>query len=940
MKFKIISFVLFLFLVQITLSLRAQLITTNPLFPADISQVEITFNAALGNGGLQGYTGDVYAHTGVITNLSTGPSDWKYVKTSWGQNTSDTKLERIGTDLYKLTISPNIRQYYGVPASEQILKLAFVFRSGVQVSGSWLEGKTDTGGDIFAEVYPEGLFTRIILPSSDAILVNPGELIPIQAAANTADSMFMYIDNTSISSVAGNSLTYDLTAETSGKHYIRIKATNAAETAFDSLYYFVLSPVTELPLPEGIMDGITYTSDTSAVLCLFAPGKSNVFAVGDFNNWEFDESGFMYQTPDGLRFWKTIEPLTPGQEYIFQYIVDGTIRIGDPYATKVSDPWNDKFISNSTYPGILTYPSARTQGVATLLQTAQTAYNWQNGSFTPPEKTDLVIYELLIRDFLAKHDYATLFDTISYLKRLGINAIELMPVSEFEGNLSWGYNPNYYFAPDKYYGPADDFKRFVDVCHSNGIAVIMDMVLNHSFGTSPMVMLYWDAENNRPAADNPWFNPIPKHDFNVGFDFNHESPATRYLVSRVVRYWIEEFHIDGYRFDLSKGFTQKNTLGNVSLWGQYDASRIAIWKAISDSIRTVKQDAYIILEHFADNSEEKELSSYGMMLWGNSNSNFADAAKGVLSNSNFSWASYKARGWAEPNLVSYMESHDEERIMYRVLKEGSTVNPLYNLRDSTHAMERMQLASVFLLSIPGPKMLWQFGELAYDYTIDYNGRTGEKPIRWDYRNDYRRKALYNLNATMINLRKSYPAFKTTDYTMNVSGYLKKIILNHPSNPAVLVGNFGVTAGSIVPVFPRSGKWYEYFSGDSIDVSDVNMSIELVEGQYKLYTTQKLITPAIGLGINESGINNNRFLDLIYPNPSTIGFTIPVHLTSGSEVLVSIFNASGQLVDIVFDGKLPAGQHTFKWNPGAAKGFYFVNLLLGSGYSETQKIAAY
>jgi len=186
-----------------------------------------------------------------------------------------------------------------------------------------------------------------------------------------------------------------------------------------------------------------------------------------------------------------------------------------------------------------------------------------------------------------------------------------MPISEFEGNLSWGYNPNYYFAPDKYYGTKNALKHFIDECHSRGIAVIQDMVLNHSFGTSPMVMLYWDALNNRPAANNPWFNPIAKHDFNVGYDFNHESEATKYLVNRVVKYWINEYHVDGYRFDLSKGFTQTNTLGNTTAWGHYDQSRINIWQRISDSIWSVKPNAYVILEHFADNDEENRFIQHG-----------------------------------------------------------------------------------------------------------------------------------------------------------------------------------------------------------------------------------------------------------------------------------------------------------------------------------------
>jgi hypothetical protein len=123
---------------------KAQLITVTPALPTDLDGVEVIFDATQGNGGLAGYTGDVYAHTGVLTNLSTGSSNWRYVKADWGVNIPDCKLTSLGNDKWKLTITPSIREYYGVPADETILQLAFVFRSGVKVNGSWLEGKTAT----------------------------------------------------------------------------------------------------------------------------------------------------------------------------------------------------------------------------------------------------------------------------------------------------------------------------------------------------------------------------------------------------------------------------------------------------------------------------------------------------------------------------------------------------------------------------------------------------------------------------------------------------------------------------------------------------------------------------------------------------------------------------------------------------------------------------
>ena len=262
-------------------------------------------------------------------------------------------------------------------------------------------------------------------------------------------------------------------------------------------------------LPEGILPGINYhQSNNSAVtLALEAPGKEYVFVVGDFTNWEVQEAYKMKKTADGETFWLDIEGLTPQQQYVFQYWIDGEIKIADSYAEQIADPWNDKFIEESVFPNLPDYRKEE-YGLASVLQTGQVAYEWSENESTweKPDLDHLVIYELLVRDFLDSHSYIDLIDTIQYLKSLGIGAIELMPVNEFEGNESWGYNPSFYFAPDKYYGTKDALKQFIDVAHQNGMAVIMDIVLNHAFGSNSMVRMYWDNEKGQPATDNPWFN--------------------------------------------------------------------------------------------------------------------------------------------------------------------------------------------------------------------------------------------------------------------------------------------------------------------------------------------------------------------------------------------------------------------------------------------------
>jgi glycosidase len=442
-----------------------------------------------------------------------------------------------------------------------------------------------------------------------------------------------------------------------------------------------------------------------------------------------------------------------------------------------------------------------------------------------------------VRDFTDNQNYKTLTDSLLYLKRLGINTIELMPIMEFTGNNSWGYNPTFYLAPDKAYGTKNDLKNFIDQCHANGIGVVLDMVLNQADYEFPYVKLYWDG--TQPATDSPYFNQQATHPYSVFFDFNHESPSTKALVDRINRYWLSEYKFDGFRFDLSKGFTQTNSGGNVSAWGNYDAGRVAIWKRIYDNIRAVDPTAYVILEHFADNQEETELSNYGMMLWGNSN---GDGRAATLGNGgNLTSLSYKNRNWNGPGLVSYVESHDEERVMVDLLANGKQVGS-YNVRQVQTALERLKLLAAFALTVPGPKLIWQFGELGYDVPIDQNGRTGTKPTRWSYFKDTDRLRLWKVYQALIKLKTTDPAFTTSDYRTDLAADVKRVTLNSTNQTVFLIGNFGTTdLLDTAPIagFPKTGTWYDYFGGPDLTVTDTQQKLPLRAGEFHLYTSQKL-----------------------------------------------------------------------------------------------------
>ncbi|RJP72284.1 MAG: T9SS C-terminal target domain-containing protein [Ignavibacteriales bacterium] len=942
MKVKVLLFSL----LSLCVNSFSQVITWQPTFPTDNDSLIVLFDAAQGSKGLQGYTGDVYAHTGVITSKSTSSTDWKYVKTNWGQNTAETKLERIGTDLYRFKIKPSIRSFYNVPSGETIKQVAFVFRSA---NSPYKEGKTETGGDIFLPVYAAGLNLSILSPSSVPFFSTLNDTIEIKAVASNAASITLSVNGQNISTVANDTLSYNLIADSYGKKRIRLTAlSNDGQTKSDSFYFMVNYPESVQNLPAGIIDGINYTSSTTATLSLNAPNKSFIYVIGDFNNWEVDSAYRMNITPDHSHYWLELKNLTPAQEYAFQYFVDGELTIQDPYSEKILDPWNDQYIPGSTYPNLKNYPAGKTSGIVGVLQTAQSGYNWQITNFTKPHNTDLVIYEMLLRDFVTTHDYKTLKDTLSYFKNLGVNAIELMPVMEFEGNESWGYNPMMHFALDKYYGTKNDFKAFIDECHANGIAVILDVVLNHSYGLNPLVRLYWNSALSRPAANNPWFNQVsPNTAYSWGYDFNHQSTATQYYVDRVTSYWLTEYNVDGFRFDFTKGFTNVGGDGSAR-----DNSRIAILKRMADKIWEVDSAAYVILEHFADNSEEKELAAYGMMLWGNSNYNYNEASMGYNDNSksDFSWSSYKARGWAKPHLVSYMESHDEERLMYKNLQYGNS-NAAYNIKDTSQALNRMKLVNAFFLAIPGPKMIWQFGELGYDYSIDYNGRVGNKPIRWDYRDDAKRMKLYKVIKAMLKLRE-YDAFESSNFTTFFNGATKRISITDPSMNVTVIGNFDVVERSMIPYFQNTGTWYDYFTGASLEVTNTQDAVTLQPGEFHIYTTTQLPVPETDI-LNDVDGNISEVKDFAlyqnYPNPfnpaTIIKFSVPDvetrHSAAGGsslqQVILRVYDILGRVVTtLVNEAKAPGNYEVNFDGSNLSSGIYFYQLRAGS-FNEVRKM---
>ena len=292
--------------------------------------------------------------------------------------------------------------------------------------------------------------------------------------------------------------------------------------------------------------------------------------------------------------------------------------------------------------------------------------------------------------------------------------------------------------------------------------------------------------------------------------------------------------------------------------------------------------------------------------------------------SNFSNIKYQNRGWSTPSNMGYMESHDEERLMYKNLEFGNSLGS-YDVTDLHTALQRMELAGAFFFSIPGPKMIWQFGELGYDFSINHcedgsinsNCRTGPKPIPWNlgYDSNSNRMQVYDTWSKLINLKLQEPIFDTDNFTLEVADDLEKKIYLVDDNAGpndlkyvIIVGNFGVSIITIQPFFQESGTWYDLLENTPVEINNTNMSINLAPGEFKIYGNE-----SVTLSNNDYNFSKTNLK--LYPNPTTTYFS----LNKPTQTL-EIYNVTGQLIK-QFEGNFEVN---YRFNiEGLDSGLYFV-----------------
>lgn len=589
--------------------------------------------------------------------------------------------------------------------------------------------------------------------------------------------------------------------------------------------------------PAGVTNGIYYGADgTSVTLCTYAASKTQsakrVFLLGDMTDWKLKEEYQLYK--DGNYFWITLTGLTPGQEYRFQYAVeraDGVKKqISDLYSEKVLHP-DDQYEPKKVDPDLLDYPAGKgADGYVTVIQPGKPQFQWSDATlhFQRPNKNNLVIYELWIYDYTEGRSLKGLMKRLDYIQNLGVNAVELMPICEFDGNYNWGYSPNHYFAPDRAYGSETMYKEFIDECHKRGIAVIIDMVFNHATGNNPMNKLY---PYGMDLANNPWFNVNAPHSDNVYEDWNHGFAPAKEMFTRALKYWLTEYKVDGFRFDLSHGLCSNQANTSVTNLKYY----------YDNGVKAVAPDAYMILEHWGNNmgTERPQLINYGMQCWANTTNAYCQTAMGWLKDGD---------GFGDANkdgYVSYCESHDEERMQYKAKKWGAG-----DLQTNTAArLGRVAENVAFNVLLNGSHMLWMWEEIGYDFSIncdidhpnDYNEsyRCNKKPrpeIR-SYFTNANRVAAFTQCAQVITLRTQLmpSVFEGNPTAVSISSG-KKLRTIQWGSDVFVAANFDVSVSQAVTL--PSGTWYDYLNG----ATRANGTYTLAPGELKVFTGTQVQAP--------------------------------------------------------------------------------------------------
>ncbi|MBO7317365.1 MAG: hypothetical protein J6U43_01415, partial [Bacteroidales bacterium] len=344
-----------------------------------------------------GASDELYVHIGVVDATDT----WHNGPKQWCDNDAKYKMVKENDNTWSITLGPTIREYF--KADIEINTIGVVVRNA--------DGTKQTRPDIMIPCEDGALYVSIDgIPATG--IVTEGSSLDL-TVNSTKEANLTFIVNgpngtKEYSASATKSFTQKIEFTTQGDYTFTAKATAGDESHEITANLTACGKVVEATRPAGTIEGINVIDENTVTFVLFDSDKQGkyskyVFWVGDNNNWKLSNDYIMKRDNTNKCWWITIDGLEPGVEYAFQYHIipenGDAIRFADPYSTKILDPWNDKWIDESVYPGLREFPTEAWEQPATVFKTTGSDYQWQVNDFAVKNRDNLVIYELLLRDF-------------------------------------------------------------------------------------------------------------------------------------------------------------------------------------------------------------------------------------------------------------------------------------------------------------------------------------------------------------------------------------------------------------------------------------------------------------------------------------------------------------------------------------------------------------
>lgn len=667
---------------------------------------------------------------------------------------------------------------------------------------------TDAGRNYNVEISfatgEEAPKVELLSPQNNEVIIdNPQVLLQ----AEGADQVEMWLNGRTIASVAETpfELRIPFKQLKFGRHQLTARAEREGRVGMQQIYFWKLPPHRVESLPPGTPWGATENGDGTVTFALHAPEKRFVSLVGDFNNWD-PFVDMMNASPDGT--WWITRPVSNGIS-LYQYCIEGRRFLADPYARDVT--WINPQTGEEGY---------QPEQARTVLRVGQPAFAWTATNYVRPALDNLLIYEFHIDDLVPGGGFTGVISKLDYIKSLGFNALGPMPWTEFAHGHSWGYNPAFHFAPESAYGTPDDLKKLIDAAHQRGLAVIMDAVFNHMDRSSPLFQLY-----GHDYAASPYFREFKGE--NWGFpDLDQPSRAVKRYVADAITYWLQEYRVDGLRFDATR-FVEWQGYND---WG-------ASWFAYAG--KQADPRSIMIAEHMPFDAEfinvtEMDTTWHDYFRWGIRA--FIEEAR--LDRTEFARIMDPRQvGFTNAaERIAYTESHDEERVMRELKLRGFSPD---------EAIRRAELAIVLTLTAPGPAMLYAGQEFGEDTkkVVDSN------PLTWDRVNGWfnrRHRRLQENTRTLVHLRANHPALQSGDISFVQDDLPAEVAVYERragESAVVVAANFGRRGQRVTVKLPHGGSWRNVLENETFEPNrNGNTTVYLEPGAVAVLATLNA-TPA-------------------------------------------------------------------------------------------------